>query len=51
VRLRLPEGRRITGVLLGGRAYGRFNARTEVVDLSGLTGRLELVVRHARRPR
>ncbi|HSC91642.1 MAG TPA: hypothetical protein VLB86_08320 [Gaiellaceae bacterium] len=51
LRIRLPEGTRMTGVLLDGRAYPRFDSRTQVVDLSGLTGRLELVVRTARRSR
>ena len=50
LRVRLPDGHRITGVSLGGRAFPRWSARTETIDLSGLRGRLELVVRHARRP-
>jgi hypothetical protein len=48
LRLRLPLGRRITAVTLGGRPYSRFDPRTGTLDLSGLTGRLEIVVRHAR---
>jgi hypothetical protein len=45
LRLRLPSGSRIAGITLGGRPYGRFDARTETIDLSGRTGRLDLVVR------
>jgi hypothetical protein len=51
LRLRLPDGRRITSVLLDGRSYARFDPRMAVIDLSGRTGRLELVIRHAPRLR
>jgi hypothetical protein len=44
LRLRLPHGSRIARVSLAGRPYGRFDARTETIDLSGRTGHLELVV-------
>jgi len=44
LRLRLPGGNRIRSVLLDGLPYGRFDARTETIDLSGLEGRLELLV-------
>lgn len=44
LRLRLPGGNRIRSVLLDGRAYRRFDARAETIDLSGLEGRLELLV-------
>jgi hypothetical protein len=50
LRVRLPDGHRITSVSLGGRAFTRWSAGTETIDLSGLRGRLELVVRHGRRP-
>jgi hypothetical protein len=49
LRLRLPAGTRIASVLLGGRPLRTFDARTQVVDLSGRTGTLELEVRTARR--
>jgi hypothetical protein len=49
MRVRLPRPSRITSVLLDGRPFSRFDARTETVDLSGLRGRIELVVRHRRR--
>jgi hypothetical protein len=45
LRLRLPRGSRVVGVTLGGRPYARFDARTETIDLSGRSGRLDLVVR------
>jgi hypothetical protein len=45
LRVRLPRGSRITGVTLDGRPYARFEAQTETIDLSGRTGRLDLVVR------
>jgi hypothetical protein len=48
LRLRLPEGRRITAVLVNGRASTQFDPRSAVIDLSGRSGRLELLVRHAR---
>jgi hypothetical protein len=47
LRLRLPEGQRITGVALGGRAFQRVDAHAETIDLSGLSGRLDLVVHRA----
>ncbi|HEX7083842.1 MAG TPA: hypothetical protein VF186_06985 [Gaiellaceae bacterium] len=45
LRLRLPAGRRITSVALDGRPFGRVDRATGTLDLSGLTGRLDLVVR------
>ena len=51
LRVRLPDGRRLSEVTLGGRAYARFDPNDAVVDLSGLAGRLELVVRHTARSR
>jgi hypothetical protein len=47
LRLRLPPGRRIGGVTLAGRPFGRLSRATQTLDLSRLSGRLELVVRHA----
>jgi hypothetical protein len=49
LRLRLPRPNRVTGVVLDGRPYRRFDPRTETVDLSGLRGRLQLLVRYAPR--
>jgi hypothetical protein len=45
LRLRAPRGNRIAGVSVNGRAHPRFDARTETIDLSGLSGRLNLIVR------
>jgi hypothetical protein len=45
LRLRLPAGQRISGVMLDGRPYSRFDPRTETLDLSGRTGNLALIVR------
>ena len=44
LRLRLPDGERITGVELGGHAFHGFEPGSETIDLSGLRGRLDLVV-------
>ena len=45
LRLRLPRGDRIASVTLGGRHHARFDPKAETIDLSGRSGRLELVVR------
>lgn len=45
LRLRLPQGRRIVSVELGGRSYKRFNRANGTITLSGLSGRLDLLVR------
>jgi hypothetical protein len=45
LRLRLPRGSRISAITLGGRRYLRFDVREETIDLSGRSGRLELMVR------
>ena len=47
LRLRLPAGQRITGVDLGGHAFHGFVPGNETIDLSGLRGRLDLVVTRA----
>jgi hypothetical protein len=44
LRLRLPDGQRISGVTLNGLPYTRFSSRSETIDLTGLKGRLTLVV-------
>jgi hypothetical protein len=44
LRLRLPDGKRITAVSLAGKPYARFDPGSGTIDLSGLTGRLELTV-------
>jgi hypothetical protein len=44
IRLRLPSGKRITRVTLGGRLYTRVDASTGTIDLSGRTGTLRLSV-------
>jgi hypothetical protein len=43
LRLRLPNGERITSVTVGGRAFTRFDAASETIDLTGLRGRVNLV--------
>ena len=48
LRLRLPAGERVTGVALRGRSFDRYDARSDTIDLSGLTGRVDLVVACAR---
>ena len=49
LRLRLPAGKRIVGVSLGGSPWTRFNASTGTIDLSGRMGTLDLEVRYASR--
>jgi hypothetical protein len=44
LRLRLPSGKRIAGVVLNGRRFGRFSPSAETIDLSGRSGSLDLVV-------
>jgi hypothetical protein len=44
LRLRLPAGERISGVTLRGRAFSSYQAQSDTIDLSGLGGRLDLVV-------
>ena len=43
LRLRLPLGERITSVTVGGRAFARFDAASQTVDLTGLHGHVNLV--------
>jgi len=45
LRLRLPRGGRIAAVTVGGRAWSRFDRATGTIDLSGLTGHLDVVAR------
>jgi hypothetical protein len=45
IRLRLPSGRRISEVAVDGRAFWRFDAGAETIDLTGKAGRHELAVR------
>jgi hypothetical protein len=47
LRLRLPVGKRITGVSVGGRKFDRFDPGTGTIDLSGLTGRVNLVASYS----
>lgn len=49
LRLRLPRGTSVTGVLLDGRQVERFDRRTATVELPVRPGRLELVARVDRR--
>jgi hypothetical protein len=48
LRLRLPAGERMTGVAIRGRSFDRYDARSDTIDLSGLTGRIDLVVAYGR---
>jgi hypothetical protein len=43
LRLRLPNGERITSVSVNGRAFERYDAASETIDLTGLRGRVNLV--------
>jgi hypothetical protein len=43
LRLRLPDGKRITSVSVDGRPVGRIDRRTGTIDLSGRRGTVELV--------
>jgi hypothetical protein len=45
LRLRLPRGGRIAAVTVSGRAWSRFDRATGTIDLSGLTGHLDVVAR------
>jgi hypothetical protein len=45
LRLRLPEGRRITGVTVDGARYRRFDPRTGTIDLTGMRGPHSIVAR------
>ena len=47
LRLRLPVGKRITSVSVGGRAFERFDSGSGTIDLSGLTGRVNLVASYS----
>jgi hypothetical protein len=49
LRLRLPDGKRVSEVRLDGRPFRRLDSRAETIDLSGHTGRLELLVDVERR--
>lgn len=44
LKLRLPNGKKITGVKLNGANYAKFDPTTEVIDLSGLKSKIELLV-------
>jgi hypothetical protein len=45
LRLRLPGGNRITAVTVDGREHRRFDPRSSTIDLSGLSGHLDIIVR------
>ena len=47
LRLRRPDGQRITRVELDGRAFRHFDPAAETIDLTGLTGSVVLTVRYA----
>jgi len=45
LRLRLPHAQRIASVSLNGRPFSRFSSSNATIDLSGLTGSLEIAVK------
>jgi hypothetical protein len=45
LRLRLPNGRRVTAVQVGGRTLSRFDGSTGTIDLTGLGGIVEVAAR------
>lgn len=45
LKLRLPAGRRIQSVTLNGQPHTRFDAEHATIDLTGLSGRLDLALR------
>lgn len=45
IRFRHPENKPIVGVTINGREYFAFDANEQNVDLAGLDGPLEIVVR------
>ena len=47
LRLRRPDGQRITRVELDGRAFRHFDPAAETIDLTGRTGSLTLTVHFA----
>lgn len=47
LRVRLPLGRQITGVALGGRKFDHYESRFGTLDLTGLKGRLKLIVSYS----
>ena len=47
LRMRLPVGKRITSVSVGGRAFERFDSGSGTIDLSGLKGRVNLVASYS----
>ena len=46
LRLRLPRGRHLKQVFVTGRPYGRFDAETGTINLTGLSGSFELDARY-----
>lgn len=42
LRLRVPGGKKLTGVKLNGHPYTKFDPATETIDLTGLTGTLAI---------
>ncbi|HOX39875.1 MAG TPA: LamG domain-containing protein [Candidatus Brocadiia bacterium] len=46
LKLRVPGGRRMKSVAVNGKSHDGFDAATEIIDLSGLTESLDIVVRY-----
>lgn len=42
LRLRVPEGKKLSAVEVNGLPYAKFDAGTETIDLTGLTGKLAI---------
>jgi hypothetical protein len=46
LRLRLPRGKHVARLLVDGRPYGRFDAETGTIDLSGCSGSVSIEARY-----
>ncbi|MFC5650567.1 hypothetical protein ACFPYJ_15830 [Paenibacillus solisilvae] len=42
LRLRVPDGKQLTGVNVNGRPFSQFDSATDTIDLTGLTGKLDI---------
>lgn len=44
LKLRLPDGKRMRSVVINGAEHAKFDPQSEVIDLSGMTGKLSIAV-------